>query len=446
VVASVGSSSLTPAAPTATVSSVAQAAPAPVNKSVPATGRAGRPADFKLDGNLAEWGKLEVPPAKKGESATPADVIFALTKTSLTIAGRVRGAKEGVSVRFDFVAGELPPLGTPLRGGGLAPLDCESTWDHQPLDEAAKVECKKIVAKAATFEAEWKAEFFRDWQFDAKGVWVAMNGKRTEVAGASSAFTATADDATFEVEIPIDALPLANESPVAGASVFVAPTRAWKEPSFEQQVGVGFDAGVPFGDQATLRAKAIEVWGANIINGASAFGYRLGDDISWIDVGRSSGWLSYRRSQVPLFDSIAKHKVFEVGVLYAGLGRMATLKGNDVVSLELSSPGRILGSLTRKPGLHVFSYDEYTDEVGNVVPSWTVYVVDETGEVTAQGLSSGVFSWSSVSEFHLKSMASFGLKGQARTNDGSGDVRNVTVTYKYDAAAGWYEPIVKGLD
>ncbi|NUP11889.1 MAG: hypothetical protein HOW73_38065 [Polyangiaceae bacterium] len=427
------------AAPPAATPSASAAAPPRQSPYADVVGRTAPPTDFKLDGAIGEWGKLEVPPEKKGASAKPANVAVALTTSGVTIAGKIKGGKEGVTIRFDFGAGELPRLGVPVRGGGVAELNCETTWDGQPMDEAEKAACGQMLDQDADFVASWQSQFRRVWHVGPAGI--RFNG--AELPGAKSAFVVDGDNASFEVQVPIDALPLANESPVSSVNLLVMPTRSWTDPKEGEWKYASFEPAVAFGKRSAIRSMALQTWNANILEGAPAVGYKLGDDASWVIAERTSTGLSHVQRTQPLFTSKAKHKGLEIGVLYAATERIVCLKGDELRGMEFMH-GELVSSVARPPGMHLFVRDQYTDETGAQSASWTVFLVNDEGEVASQDLERAVYGWRTVKPFQGPGMTTFGWDGTALGFDEAG-TPGVRVRYQYHRDPGWYEMSIKGL-
>ena len=397
--------------------------------SFPATGLTELPTGFVLDGAIGEWDDT-------------GDIKLVLTNDGLTIAGRVpeHAPQEGpITVLFQFGSRELPTVGAPLRGGGVFELNCETTWDGQPMPASEAAYCQGLMAAATQFEAEWEAESRRTWHIGLSGVTTA---KGAEIAGARSSVR-RGGEVTFEAQLPLDALPLASESPVTSATAFITTTLRDPNPHERNPVGVLFGDGVRFGLLAELRQRALDEWGLGLVDGVPAVGYRLGNDTTWVVARRAPGWLSYERAELPVLSRETTHKSFEIGTLYAGTDRLVTVKDNKVVGMEAAINGELVGDKRRPPGLHVFAYDSYSDEVGNRIANWTVYMIDAEGEISSSVLPSPVSAWEKVEPFHSKDFASFGLVGRPANAETTGEAR---VTFAYVPAARLYEPKTTGLE
>lgn len=415
-------------------------------------GRAGLPPELRVDGKLGEWEEL---------AAQPADVVFALASERLVIAGTVPGGAEGFVVELDFGCGDLPTLGTMMRGGGVAALSCEHTWDGQPLDEASAAQCRALLGDADEFTKQWQAEFARSWSVEG-GVVArrALDGSLLPVDGAQL----SQDGERFELSLPPAALPLASSAPVSGATVLVHSRRA--SPGPDAKVGISFGDGVAFGQRAELRRAALEVWNAGFFEVPSSVGYTLGDDASWIVAERGLSGLTYERKVVPLWSPVAtltpKRRgprdplatatptaEVQVGRLFAGMSRIATTRGGAVVATEPFFELDVHTTEERPPGLHVFASDIRSDlESGAQNAVWHVYVIEEDGQIHALELAPpfelGVRSWASVIPFDSTDMRKFGFQGTALDLEGL-PVPNVRATFTYDAAAEAYLPSVRGM-
>lgn len=386
------------------------------------------PKGYAFDGAVGEW-------------PDGPEIRFVLTSAGLTIAGTLpehAPASDVITVAFDFPQRELPTIGAPLRGGGVAELNCETSWDGQPLDDAEKVRCEGVMAEANAFRADWASEAQRTWHLSSRGV---TTSKGVPVAGARAAVVKGAR-VTFEAELPLGALPLAAESPVGSALTFVTTELREVDRSTRNMPAAIFD-GVKLGAASGLRARALEEWGIGLIDGVPSVGYRLGDDATWLVGRRALGWASYERAEVPLFVEEAKHKDLAIGRLYAGLDRLAVVKQGEIVALESAIQGEIVGTVKRAPGLHVFAVDSYRDEVGNMIAGWTVYTVADDGEIGGGGLPSPVFAWADVRPVHDKQLKTFGFVGQVAQSE---TPREVSVTWSWSAREKTYEPKVTGLD
>lgn len=397
--------------------------------SLPASGLIELPKSFALDGDVGEW-------------EDSAEVKFVLTTDGLTIAGKLpkeTPQEDTITVLFQFGSRQLPTIGAPLRGGGVFELNCESTWDGQPLDEPEAMHCQGMMAAATQFRDAWEADGQRTWRLGPKGVTTPQGAS---VEGATSIVKKGAE-VTFEAKIPLAALPLAIEAPVTAASVFVTTELKDPNPRERNAVAVLFGDGVRFGSSTELRRRALEEWGLGLIDGVPAVAYRLGDDASWILGLRAPGWLSYERKVVPVFVKDESFKGFDVGRLYAGTERLVTVKDSNIVGMEGVVSGEILGSVKRAPGLHLFAVDSYRDEVGQTMANWTVYVVDGEGQVSSESVAPAVYAWELVEPFHAKDFRTFGFAGKVANSDAPGPVR---VTYSFKPATKSYEPKVTGLE
>jgi hypothetical protein len=182
------------------------------------------------------------------------------------------------------------------------------------------------------------------------------------VGGGQASFALEGEDGVFELLIPLEALPMASQSPVTAALVVV---HAKGKPKGGPPSQVTFGDGVSFGKRAALRKLALEEWHTNILEGAAAVGYRLGDDLHWTLAQRAPGWLSYQRRDELLLEVLTNHNGATVGTLFAGLRRLACIAADgSVLGFEPDLRGSVVETVKRGEDLHIFNYDSYPDEMG----------------------------------------------------------------------------------
>ncbi len=417
------------------------------------------PNAFALDGTLTEWGVLAVPPEPELDPATkqpgprkaaaPNRLALALQPTRAVLAGELTGdLAKGVFIALRFENDELPPVGMYQRGGGIREFQCEiNESSGEELSGPEKASCEAMLAGIAQFQVDYAARFTRVYRVDAEGVRSVGPGGLQAIESAEARWLAGDGKATFELSLPLVALPRCAASPVTFASLAALPGAAERPAATipnERFVATSFEPGVSFEPDAAVRDMAFWIqqnspWYAY----RPALSYQPGEE-NRIETVVYPG--TFDRSflslePVPLF-SIA-HKKGDLEVLFVQGGRTAVVVRRagklSETPVEMSRTPDVV--VPRGKDLHVLSASSSI-----ATDTWTESADFEAVAIHPDGSQDAVeirdpqelstLMFSSVNVVHDATWSSFGFVGQTRVFEGvepPQKPRRAVVTYTWSA-------------
>lgn len=393
------------------------------------------PATLELDGELGEWGVFA---DGKPTVLTPSFVAVAATADSVVLLGRVRNLPEqGLWLWLQNEAPELPPIGTYQRGGGIMPLQCDLPEDQRmyaPFDDDT---CHRMLEQYDELQKSYAATFTRQLHLTAQAVSLRHGDQEAPVADAKYAFKADEGAVTFEVVLPLSALPRTSTPELA--SLYVTAERAGAapahEPKAEALASVTFAAPIRFGLDGEM-LRCLMQSGNAMMPMTPRFSYQPGTP-NHIFRAANSGGFSIEMSEVPLSSREGGLGPFEIRSVHGGSTFLALLKQGALV--ECTEMGDVLGVVERGRGLHVIGYTEGVEEsVGAQYAQYRVLEIEKDGtlhddllEVSEEG-----FPYSSVGGEHAKNLATFSISGTYLTNEGG--TQQHQLLWRYDARTNHY--------
>jgi hypothetical protein len=390
------------------------------------------PASLQVDGQLTEW---PVFADGKPTPLTPSFVAVTATADAVVLIGRVRNLPaQGLWLRLETEAPELPPIGTFERGGGIIPLNCDAPND--PNGAGFDVEsCRRLMEGYEELQKGYAAMFERQLHLTTQAVSVRTGEQEQPVAGAKYAARVEEGAVTFEAVLPLSVLPRTAGAELA--SLFVTPERADSAaphgaPADGLQ-SVAFARPLRFGVDSEVLTCLMQMNGMGMPR-SPRFSYQPGVPNRVHRVG--SRGFDLEMTEVTLSNREGGLGALEVRSL-PGASQVAVLKEGQLV--ECSSVSEVLGVVQRGRGLHVIGYNrEYDDAVDVEGANFWVLEVEKDGtlhddllETSEQG-----FPYLTVGETHAKNLATFSINGMYRTDEGGSQQH--TLTWRYDAPLNRY--------
>jgi hypothetical protein len=393
------------------------------------------PASLQLDGELGEWGVFA---DGKPTALTPSFVAAAATPDAVVLVGRVRNLPEqGLWLWLQNEVPELPPIGTYQRGGGIMALQCDLPEDQRmyaPFDDDT---CHGMLKQYDELQKSYAATFTRQLHLTAQAVSLRHGEQEAPVADAKYAFKTGEGAVTFEVVLPLSALPRTTTPELA--SLYVAAERAGSappnEPKSEALASVTFATPIRFGLDSEMLGCLMQNSNA-IMAMTPRFSYQPGTP-NHIFRAANSGGFSIEMSEVPLSSREGGLGALEVRSVHGGSTFLAILKQGELVAC--TDVGDVLGVVERGRGLHVIGYTEGVDEsVGAQYAYYRVLELEKDGTPHEELLevSDGNFPYSSVGGEHAKNLATFSISGTYLTNEGG--TQQHQLLWRYDARTNRY--------
>jgi hypothetical protein len=393
------------------------------------------PPTLELDGELGEWGVFA---DGKPTVLTPSFVAVAATADSVVLLGRVRNLPEqGLWLWLQNEAPELPPIGTYQRGGGIIALQCDLPEDERAYSPFDDDTCHRMLEQYDELQRSYAATFMRQLHLTAQAVSLRSGDREAPVVDAKLAFKTGEGAVTFEVVLPLSALPRTTTPELA--SLFVTAERAGsappREPKPEALASVTFGAPIRFGQDSEM-LRCLMQNGNAMMPMAPRFSYQPGTP-NQIFRAANSGGFSIEMSEVPLSSREGGLGPFEVRSVHGGSTFLAILKQGELV--ECTDMGDVLGVVERGRGLHVIGYTEGVEEsVGAQYAQYRVLELEKDGtlhddllEVSEEG-----FPYSAVGGEHAKNLATFSISGTYQTNEGGSQQHQLL--WRYDARTNHY--------
>lgn len=393
------------------------------------------PAALQIDGELGEWSAFA---EGKPTPLTPSFVAAAATSDSLVLFGRVRNLPEqGLWVRLANEVPELPPIGTYQRGGGIVPLQCdmpEGESMYQPFDNDS---CHSMLEQYDQLQSAYATNFVRQFHITAQAVSVRKGDQDAPLANAEHAYKSGEGAVTFEVALPLSALPRITTPELS--SLYVNVGRGGSAPPGEpkpEDVGaITFATPLRFGLDSEMLGCLMQN-GNGMMPMSARISYQPGTP-NQIFLAKNSGGFSIAMDEIPLSTRQGGLGSLEVRSVYGGSTFVAVLKEGQL--MQCASVGDVLGVIERGKGLHVIGYNEGTEEsLGSEYGYYTVLEIEKDGtlhedllEVSEEG-----YRYSSVGGEHAKNLATFSISGTYLTNEGGNQQHQLL--WRYDPRTNHY--------
>lgn len=394
------------------------------------------PATLQIDGDIGEW---RVFADGKPTPLTPSFVAAAATPDSVVLFGRVRNLPEqGLWLWLENEVPEFPPIGTYQRGGGIVPLECDLPEDqrmYSPFDDDS---CHSLLKNHEELQKSFAATFTRQLHLTAQAISVRMGTQEAPIANARYASKAEAGAVSFEVTLPLSALPRTTSPEVASLAVTVerAASTPPGEPNPNGLASVSFATPIRFGLDSEILGCLMQNANPNYPM-TPRFSYQPGTPNQIFRVANQGGF-SIETSEVTLSTREGGLGSVEVRAVHGSSTFLAVLKEGHLV--ECTSVGDILGVVERGKGLHVIGYNEGVEEsVGAQYGYYSVVEIDKDGTLQQDGLlevSEESFPYSSVGGNHAKNLATFSVSGTYLTNEGG--TQQHELLWRYDKRTNHY--------
>jgi hypothetical protein len=393
------------------------------------------PASLQVDGDLAEWAVFA---QKQPSPLTPSFVAITTTADSVVLLGRIRNVPEqGLWLRLETEAPELPPIGMFERGGGISPLRCEVDEDSGIPPQFDPETCQQLTEQYDEVKKSFQATFVRQLHLTAQALSVRSDEQEQPIADAKYAPRTEPGAFTFEAVLPLKALPrVAN---VELSSLFVTPERADAPPPTEaapdRVQSVVFARPIRFGKDSDALQCLLQSSSLNFPRNPR-FSYQPGVPDRIYRAANSDG-LTLGFGEGPLSSRQGGLGALELRSVHGGSPMLALFDQEKLV--QCLSMGEVLGVVERGRGLHVIGYTEDTDEsVGLQGAYFQVLEIAKDGTLhddVFEGTENG-FGYTSVGEEHAKNLTSFSISGMYQTGEGGSQQHQLT--WRYDARMNHY--------
>jgi hypothetical protein len=393
------------------------------------------PAALQVDGELGEWSVFA---EGKPTPLTPSFVAAAATADSVVLLGRVRNLPEqGLWVWLENEVPEFPPIGTYQRGGGIVPLQCDLPEDermYSPFDDDT---CHRILENYDELQKAYAATFSRQLHLTATAVSARAGDQEGPIANAKYAAKSSDGAVTFEVVLPLSALPR-TASPELD-SLYVTTERAGSvppsQPNPDALSSVSFATPIRFGLDSEVLGCLSQNANA-MMPMMPRFSYQPGTP-NRIFRAANQGGFSIETSEVTLSTREAALGSLEVRAVHGSSTFLAVLMAGQLV--QCTSVGDILGVVERGKGLHVIGFNEGIEEaVGAPYGYYSVLEIEKDGTLHDDLLevSEESFLYSSVGGEHAKNLATFSVSGTYQTSEGGSQQHQLV--WRYDARTNRY--------
>jgi hypothetical protein len=393
------------------------------------------PTALQIDAELGEWNAFA---DGKPTALTPSFVIVTATAESIMLAGRVRNLPEqGLWVRLANEVPELPPIGTYQRGGGIMPLQCdvpEGENMYQPFDNDT---CRSMLEQYDELQNAYASNFVRQLHITAQAVSVRKGDQEAPLANAKHAYKSANDAVTFEVALPLSALPRISTPELS--SLYFNVERGGSappgEPKPEELDVVTFATPLRFGLDSEMLGCLMQN-GNGMMPMSARISYQPGVP-NQISLTKNSGGFSIAMGDVPLSTRQGGLGPLEVRSVYGGSTFVAVLKEGQLVAC--SDLGDVLGVVERGKGLHVIGFNVGIEEaVGAPYGYYSVLEIEKDGTLHEDLLQvpEESFLYSSVGGDHAKNLATFSVSGTYQANDGGSQQHQLL--WRYDARTNHY--------
>jgi hypothetical protein len=396
------------------------------------------PGDFKVDAQLGEWAAL----GPAGPSAsTPSFMIVAAGHDSVVVAGRVRDVPaRGLWLELATEPPELPPIGAFERGGGISELHCDVDPDSGyavPFDQST---CHLLLQGYRELVERFDAMFLRQLHLTSNAALSFREGQESSIQGATYAWQTSNTVVTFELALPLSALPrTAGEelsyffTRLVRAEAATPPANTPAPPrsslTFAEPIRFGIDSGV---------LSCVNRTGGNFLQ-QPRLAYQPGEPNRAFRTSYAGGsGFALELSETPLSAREAVLGTLELRSVQGASPLLAIFNRGELADCQ--DVGSLLGTVERGRGLHVIAYQEYFDEsVGLSGAKFRVLEIEKDGssihDASMEEPPIG-FAYTDVGEDHAKNLTSFSISGLARDEGGS---RQQTLSWRYDARKNQYK-------
>ncbi len=393
------------------------------------------PTALQVDGELGEWSVFA---EGKPSPLTPSFVAAAATNEGVVLFGRVRNLPEqGLWVWLENEAPEFPPIGTYQRGGGIMPLQCDLPEDermYSPFDDDT---CHSMLKNYDELQKAYAATFTRQLHLTAAGISLRTDAREEPIANAKHASKSAEGAVTFEVVLPLSALPRTAGPEIS--SMYLKAERAGsvapRQATPDVLDSVSFATPIRFGLDSELLACLSQNPDASRAM-TPRFSYQPGTP-NQVFRAANQGGFSIETTQVTISTREGALGSLEVRAVYGASPLVAILKEGQLV--QCSSVGDILGVVERGKGLHVIGYNEGIEEsVGAQYGYYSVLEIEKDGTLHDDLLevSEESFPYSAVGGDHAKNLATFSVSGTYLTNEGG--TQEHQLLWRYDARTNHY--------
>lgn len=306
---------------------------------------------------------------------------------------------------------------------------------YAPFDNES---CRSLLQHHEELQKAFAATFMRQLHLTAQALSLRTGARDAPIANAQYAAKTDGGAVSFEVRLPLSALPRTASNEIASLSV--AAERAGSAPPSEPNpnalASVTFGTPIRFGlDSEVLTCLLQNVNGLMPLT--PRFSYQPGTPNQVLRVANQGGY-AIETTEVTLSTREGGLGPVEVRAVYGASTFAAILKDGHLV--ECASVGDILGVVERGKGLHIIGYNEGIEEsVGAPYGYYSVVEIDKDGTPQYEELlevSQESFQYSSVGGDHAKNLATFSISGTYRTNEGG--TQQHELLWRYDKRTNHY--------
>ncbi|MFO0552061.1 MAG: hypothetical protein U0271_26985 [Polyangiaceae bacterium] len=189
-------------------------------------------AEWPAEAEGMDPGQLPETPIKPPVGSLPASIVaLAIEQDGVHVAARLRGnAKQGFRLRIGADIPLPPSVGNGTASSGVAHgFDCESAhgWASEqptPLTPTQSLSCQKAKARDFELNLAFGADYTRTIIFEPAGVFLLGSDASDKVAiNAKVAWVPNADGADVELTLPLSVLPYLSSAPVEVLRLGAAP-------------------------------------------------------------------------------------------------------------------------------------------------------------------------------------------------------------------------------
>jgi hypothetical protein len=303
-----------------------------------------------------------------------------------------------------------------------------------PFDQGT---CQSLLKSYDEFGARFAALYLRQLHLTSGRVLAFREGQESPLTNAAYAWQANDDAVTFELALPLSALPRTATEELGSLNALLvrADTANLPDNATEQSRPLALAEPIRFGLDSDMLTCAGR-FGVNYLQ-QPRFAYQPGESNRAYRTGYAQGSsFALELLDGPLSAREAVLGSFELRTVYGGLPVLAILNEGRLVDCQ--DIGGVIGVVPRGRGLHVIAYqEEYAEEVGLTGAMFKVLEIEKDGTIHDDLLEipENGFGYVNVGEDHAKNLATFSIVGLYRDDGGT---REHALKWRYDPRSNHY--------
>ncbi|MFO0551118.1 MAG: hypothetical protein U0271_22195 [Polyangiaceae bacterium] len=369
-----------------------------------------------VDGDLSEWPAMPTSSVGVRVDSDKAVLVARVPK---------RYAQAGIWVELSAPANPLLPLGEWQRDGTFIPYTCER------VEPEAAAACKATLARYDEMKLEHEARFAALYRLDEKGIRRAVDGggELAPIADAKVSFK-DGETCSFEVELPLSALPRLSESPAQSFSLYASAAASRPAITATMRQQVTKTAAVQFQPLSSIR-EALFKKATDISLSYAAASPQTVEVVDYQDpIHGSNSLVSW---QADLWTPIQKLGALELGYVKMGETYLAWTRDGALVDMVKLS-GDPIGVVERDHAVYVVTLDVSAYEpLPSTIARYFAVGVDEAGHswdaLEEAPLDAGWADYTIVKE---PGLASFGVRGSGYVEGGGPPKAPVELSWRLD--------------